>query len=136
MIGDILIEINGPETYFYIGTSAFFLGHICYSVAFFSTVQLLQVQTSTRSSVFFTVVYAVIIAGGMMTNLHYIFKYIDTPDKISLSVYLSCLSFMTVAAFYLSLKARYDHNLKFASVAIFLGGFIFMLSDVTMSEMN
>lgn len=41
---------------------------------------------------------------------------------------------MSVTAFYFSLKSRYDANLKFASVAIFLGSFIFLISDVTLSE--
>lgn len=41
---------------------------------------------------------------------------------------------MTISALYFALKSRYDANLKFASVSIFLGGFIFMISDVTLSE--
>lgn len=74
MIGDILLEISGSKTYFYIGVAAFLLGHFCYIIAFLNAVKLLQTQTSTRSSVFFAVVYAVIIAGALMTNLHYIWK--------------------------------------------------------------
>jgi hypothetical protein len=41
---------------------------------------------------------------------------------------------MSVSAFYFSQKARYDTTLKFASVAIFLGSLLFVISDVTLSE--
>jgi len=41
---------------------------------------------------------------------------------------------MSISAFYFALKSRFDSNLKFASVAIFLGSLIFMMSDVTLSE--
>lgn len=74
MIGDILLEISGPKTYFYIGVASFLLGHLSYIVAFLSAVKLLQTQTSTRSSVFFAIIYGILIAGAMMTNLHYIWK--------------------------------------------------------------
>jgi len=76
MIGDILLEIKGSKTYFHIGVASFLLGHLSYIIAFLSAVKLLQTQTSTRSSVFFAVVYAILIAGGLMTNLHYIWKNI------------------------------------------------------------
>lgn len=74
MIGDILLEISGPKTYFYIGVASFLLGHLSYIVAFLSAVKLLQTQTSTRSSIFFAMIYGILIVGAMMTNLHYIWK--------------------------------------------------------------
>lgn len=73
-----MLEISGSKTYFYIGVATFLLGHLCYIIAFHSAVNLLQTQTSTRSSVFFAVIYGVLIAGAMMTNLHYIWKNIET----------------------------------------------------------
>jgi len=74
MIGDIFLEISGSKYYFNIGVASFFIGHIFYISAFLGSVKLLQTQTSTRSSLFFTIIYAVIIAGAMMTSMHYIWK--------------------------------------------------------------
>lgn len=70
----------------------------------------------------------------MMTNLHYLWKNIESLEKIGFSLYVSALSFMSISAFYFSLKSRFDSNLKFASVAIFFGSVIFMISDTTLSE--
>lgn len=134
MIGDILLEISGPKTYFYIGVGTFFVGHLSYIVAFISAVQFLQTQTSTRSSVFFAGVYAAIVACGVIANLYFIWDNIETMEKVGFSIYSACVGSMSISAFYFSLKARYDSNLKFASVAIFLGGLIFMISDITLSE--
>jgi hypothetical protein len=49
-------------------------------------------------------------------------------------MYCAAIGMMSVSAFYFSQKARYDSNLKFASVAIFLGSFLFIVCDVNSSQ--
>lgn len=134
MIGDIFLELQGSDIYFDAGVVSFFIGHLCYIYAFVYAVNLLQTQTSTRSSLFFSFIYAAIILAGLGTNLYFIWEYIESLNQIGFSVYSSALGLMSVSAFYLSQKARYDASLKFASVAIFLGSLLFFVSDVTLSE--
>ncbi len=68
-----------------------------------------------------------------MTNLHYIWPSMDTLQKVGFSTYSAALSFMSISAFYFSQKGRYDAQLKFSSVSIFLGSLLFMISDVTLA---
>jgi uncharacterized membrane protein YhhN len=132
MVGDIFLEINGPDIYFELGTIAFFLGHLCYSYAFIYATQLIQTQTSTRSSLFFSAFYAAIIFAGLGTNISFLWEFLKDFHQIGSIIYLSAIGIMSVSAFYFSQKARYDSDLKFASVAIFLGSFLFIVSDVTL----
>ena len=76
MIGDIFLELNGSDIYFDAGVVSFFLGHLSYMFAFIYAVKLLQTQTSTRSSIFFSVVYGAVILAGMATNMYFIWDNI------------------------------------------------------------
>jgi uncharacterized membrane protein YhhN len=134
MIGDIFLELTGSDIYFDAGVVSFFLGHICYIYGFLYAVKLLQTQTSTRSSLFFSLIYGAIIFGGVGTNMYFIWDYLKSLDQIGFSVYSVALCLMSISALYFSQKARYDADLKFASVAIFLGSLLFVVSDVTLSE--
>ena len=76
MVGDIFLEISGSKWYFNIGVAAFFIGHVCYISAYLKSVDLNKFKACKRKSLILAIVYALILAGAMMTNLHYIWKNI------------------------------------------------------------
>ncbi len=134
IIGDIFLELTGSDIYFDAGVVSYFLGHLCYIYGFRYAVKLLQTQSSTRSSLFFSLIYGAIILAGEGTDMYFIWDYLKPVDQIGFSLYAGALCLMSICAFYFSQKARYDANLKFASVAIFLGSLLFVASDVTLSQ--
>ena len=83
-----------------------------------------------------TILYFILIAGISMTNLHFIFKNLETEQKIGFSIYSGFVSFMTVIAFLLMMKSRSDENMKFATLLIYFGSLLFYISDTTLSEQN
>jgi uncharacterized membrane protein YhhN len=78
MIGDILLEISGSKLYFQIGVAAFLIGHIFYILAFLKATNLIETKVKFSSTIIITVLYFLGAAGATMTNLHYIWKEIES----------------------------------------------------------
>jgi hypothetical protein len=78
--------------------------------------------------------YFLLIAGATMTNLHYIWKYLDLTQKIGFGIYSGCLSLMSVAALFLAMKSRNDDDMKFVGFLIYFGSLLFWMSDSILAE--
>ena len=78
-------------------------------------------------------IYFVIIGAITMSNMHFIWKYLDTTLKIGLAVYALGLSIMTTSTFYLFTVSRNVKQMKIASALILIGSVLFWISDNTLS---
>lgn len=77
MIGDISLEISGSRVYFLIGVGSFFIGHCFLITAFYKSSSLVKHQTNIKSALVWTFIYFLLIAGGVITNLHYVLNKIE-----------------------------------------------------------
>lgn len=69
-----------------------------------------------------------------MSNMHFIWKYLDLTLQIGLAFYALGLSIMTTSTFYLFAVFRNNKKMKLASALILIGSVLFWISDNTLSQ--